>query len=221
MIWASLVHFVPVPQYCERLGSGLLAEPLNVFSNLFFIAASVILLQHVRANSTAHPKWLRFLIIMVGAIGVGSTVFHMEPNHLTVLFDTVPIYTFLVATLLLLVYKMTRSWEQTLYFVGFYGLLQIAVTIVVPQSFLNGSIRHLITAVTASGLLAVSIQRYGRRSWWLLATIVVYGLAILMRSIDPAACANFRLGTHFIWHILAATTCFLAVVYVASIDKQR
>jgi hypothetical protein len=72
--------FDPIDAYCERLGPGLWAEPLNAVTNLAFIVAAVICLHGV--SGIPRPPLGLALVIILAAIGVGSGLFHTFANGL-------------------------------------------------------------------------------------------------------------------------------------------
>ncbi len=91
--------FAPVDLYCERLGVGFWAEPLNALSNISFIVAALWSAQEARKRAvTQWAVWL--LIALAFAIGVGSFLFHTFANTWSGFADTIPIWTF-VATYVL------------------------------------------------------------------------------------------------------------------------
>ena len=72
--------------YCERLGPGLLAEPLNAITNLGFLWAAL------RAWRGAERRAdLRMLAARLAAIGLGSGLFHTLASPLAQLCDVIPI----------------------------------------------------------------------------------------------------------------------------------
>src|ERR687894_2504082 len=81
--------------YCERVGMGVLAEPLNAFSNVSFLLAAWA--AWVLATRTgALSAGGRGLILLGGSVGVGSILWHMVPNMWTLILDSVPILVFIV-----------------------------------------------------------------------------------------------------------------------------
>ncbi|MEM1417662.1 MAG: hypothetical protein AAGH15_22380 [Myxococcota bacterium] len=89
----------PIDAYCERLGPGLLAEPLNLFSNLAFILAGLLVLRQARRALDPLPASLRALGAMAIAVGVGSALFHSVATRWAALADVPPIAVFLLSTL--------------------------------------------------------------------------------------------------------------------------
>ncbi|SEN37737.1 hypothetical protein SAMN05216227_101289 [Pseudorhodobacter antarcticus] len=61
--------FAPVDIYCERVGAGFWAEPVNALSNLAFVAAAVW--AGVVARGRQMPVVVWMLIGLAAAIGVG------------------------------------------------------------------------------------------------------------------------------------------------------
>ena len=88
-------------RYCERGASdALLAEPINVISNVAFLFAALIglqlLLWRPREERSADHYLLVFLVL---AIGAGSLVFHLFATEGTELLDVVPIGLFILVYL--------------------------------------------------------------------------------------------------------------------------
>ncbi len=81
--------------YCERVGPGLLAEPLNAVSNVSFLLAA--LAAWVLATRTgALSAGVRVLIAIGASVGIGSILWHTYPTSLTLILDIVPILIFVM-----------------------------------------------------------------------------------------------------------------------------
>ena len=82
-----------VDLYCERLGPGLWAEPVNTTTNLaFFVAAWVTWRMADQLRAFSVGVWL--LIGLIGAIGMGSGLFHAFATNWARVLDVVPILLF-------------------------------------------------------------------------------------------------------------------------------
>ena len=57
--------------YCERIGPGLLAEPVNALTNAAFFVVAWLLWRDARRAGPLSPA-LRALLALVLAIGIGS-----------------------------------------------------------------------------------------------------------------------------------------------------
>jgi hypothetical protein len=82
--------FDPIDAYCERLGPGLWAEPLNALTNLAFLSRPLICLRRLGHR----PPLGLALVGVLAAIGVGSGLFHTFANGLTALLDVLAIAVF-------------------------------------------------------------------------------------------------------------------------------
>ena len=81
--------------YCERVGMGVFAEPLNAVSNVSFLLAAWA--AWVLAKRTgALSAGARALIAMGASVGIGSILWHTYPTMPTLILDSVPILVFIM-----------------------------------------------------------------------------------------------------------------------------
>lgn len=199
--------FDPIDAYCERLGPGLWAEPVNALTNLAFILAAIV--AATRLGRPAPPLGLALAVIL-GAIGVGSGLFHTFANPLTALLDVGAIAAF-VLVYLYAVNRHVLGWSAMaaalglLAFVGYAALTGA------------GFARLPFFAISAAYWpIALLIALYGLALWrsrpafarGLLMGAGILSLSIAFRSADMAVCGTLPLGTHFLWHILNAVMLF-------------
>lgn len=191
----------PVDGYCERLGPGLWAEPLNAATNAAFLLAAAVMWRRC-----AGLAWGRALCAVLAAIGVGSGLFHTFANPLTGLMDVLPI----VGFILLYLFLATRD------FLGFGGPASLAAALAfVPYALILTPVFRALPGFSVSAFywpVPVLILVYA----WLLrgrAPATARGLAIgagllglslVARSADMALCPALPVGTHFLWHLLNA-----------------
>lgn len=193
-----------VDLYCERLGPGLSAEPVNALTNLAFVAAGLWGVREVRRRRTG--GFAEVLAWWVVAIGIGSTLFHTFANHMTIWADILPIAGF---TLAYTIFNLRRflgfGWgKATVIFVAFYVVAGV-VTWLVPEWLRvasNGSTGYLppFLALLFFGMLVVAGGN--RAGWYNLAAAAVFAISVTFRSIDASVCEAMPLGTHFLWHVL-------------------
>ncbi|MDR7033945.1 hypothetical protein J2X35_002648 [Mesorhizobium sp. BE184] len=194
----------PVDLYCERTGPDLWSEPLNVLTNLAFIAAGLWGVREARRRDTG--AFAEVLAWWVVAIGIGSAVFHTVATNGTVWVDVLPIAGFTLAyTLFNLRRFLDMSWQQSLaVFVLFYvavGLLTWAVPDWLRQAS-NGTTGYL-PPFLALAFFGVWVTATGNRAgWYNLAGSCIFVVSVICRMIDPLVCTSFPLGTHFLWHML-------------------
>jgi hypothetical protein len=81
--------------YCERIGPGLLAEPLNALTNAsYLIAAWAAWLLASRLGRPSAGVWV--LLMLSVAVGIGSGLWHTFATPWAFVLDIVPIVLFLV-----------------------------------------------------------------------------------------------------------------------------
>ena len=81
--------------YCERVGPGLLAEPLNAVSNASFLLAAWAAWT-LAERAGALSAGVRVLIALAASVGIGSLLWHTLANAWTLALDIFPILLFLV-----------------------------------------------------------------------------------------------------------------------------
>ena len=196
-----------VDLYCERLGPGLWAEPLNASSNLaFLIAASAIWHLARGRQSLSGSIWL--LISLVAAIGTGSLLFHTFATSWARFLDLLPI----------LIFQVLFFWVYSRHVAGM-GMgptVSLCVGFVVVAFFagqfphlLNGSLRYVPAILL---LLAMGFYHHWKRKeerGLLLAAAGVFSIAFVFRTIDNGICPYFSPGTHFLWHLLNSVVVYL------------
>jgi hypothetical protein len=199
----------PVDSYCERLGPGFWAEPLNAVTNATFIAAALYaLVLWRRAGARDWPAL--WLIAVTFIVGTGSFLFHTFANRWSLLTDVLPIAVFIYSYFLLAMRRylglgLVAAIAVTVLFAAFnmsFGRLWFGI---LPGVTLNGSVGYIPAAlalfVVGSVCWVSGVREAGRA---LSTAACVFALSLLFRSIDDTVCARMPAGTHFLWHVLNA-----------------
>ena len=199
--------------YCERAGPGLWTEPLNAVTNLAFIAAAVLALIALRAESReqlTRPWDLMFLIALVFAIGVGSGLWHTFATRWAELADVLPINLFIAVFLFAFLRRAlgVSAWIGLAAVLAFEGV-SFALPVVLSPRLLNGSIVYLPAWLLLAGF---ALELHRRRH--ALAPVFIAGTAIFsgslgFRTVDRTLCVLLPIGTHFLWHLLNAILLYL------------
>ena len=208
--------FQSVDGYCERLGPGLWAEPLNALSNLAFLIAAVIMAR--RARGLAMPT---LLVGELALIGIGSGLFHTVAQGWAALADVIPILLFILTCL----YAANRQ---------FWGLARLPAAgltaLFLPYAAATGPLFSLIPGLGSSAGYApvpLLILIYAALLWT-RQPAPARGLALggglltvslIARSLDLPLCATNPSGTHFLWHLLNAGV--LALMMETLIRNQK
>lgn len=193
--------FAPIDSYCERLGVGLMAEPLNAISNVAFFIAALWAAHAARKRGSAPIIWL--LIGLVFVIGLGSLAFHTFANRWSAFADVLPITLFIYGYLAFALRRfLAFAWWKVALGLGLLLLVTFAAERIMPPGFMNGSGAYL-PALVASVLVSLALLRKGHPAHLnvSLASSVLF-LSLIFRTADLVVCSVLPIGTHFVWHML-------------------
>jgi hypothetical protein len=194
--------------YCERLGPGLWAEPINALTNLaFFLAAWAAWRFASQKNAPNTISWV--LIGLMVAIGLGSGLFHTYATNWARWLDIIPILLFQIAYLL--IYGRIIINVRPAYLAG-------AVAIYLALAMLGRQFPHvlngaLIYAPAFVLLLVLGIYHYlhaSNQRYMLFWALGVFSISLFFRTIDMAVCDTMPIGTHFFWHLFNGLLVYLA-----------
>ena len=206
--------------YCERVGMGLWAEPINVLTNAAFLAAAVVAWRLARRAGPLEATSVALIALMAG-VGGGSVLFHTFATPWARVLDELPI----------LAFEALFLWAY-LRGVGVAGTIPTALAVagLLIGSLIGRTVPHgvewslpYVPALLALTGLAVYHRRTRREgSLALSGAAGVFALSLLFRTIDGAVCASVPIGTHFLWHVLNALVLYLAFrALLASLRTQR
>lgn len=195
--------------YCERVGPGLWAEPVNASTNVaFFLAAWGV--WELARRSGARSDGVLVLTALIVTIGIGSGLFHTFATPWARVLDVLPILLFQLCYLWLYGRDIITLGP------GSTGALLAAFLVAAyfGRQFphvLNGSLMYApaFVLIWGLGLYHHRTQQHERRG--LLAAASVFLVAVFFRTIDAAVCPVFPLGTHFLWHLLVPVVVYLIV----------
>jgi hypothetical protein len=212
--------FETVDLYCERLGPGLWAEPVNAFTNIGFLIAAWLVWRLAHRLSAISPRiWV--LVGLLAAIGVGSGLFHSFATNWARILDVVPILLFQ----LVYVWSYCRRIVQIRFGYAVGVLIAYFVAAIAGRQFphlLNGS---LIYAPAVLVLLALGVYHSATRRverYAVLSATGVFLVSLTFRTIDNIVCADFPLGTHFMWHVCNAIVLYLLMSgFLANVRSEE
>lgn len=188
-----------VDEYCERLGPGIWAEPVNAMTNAAFVLAGVVMWHRARGMAGG-----RVLAGIEVAIGVGSFLFHTLATRWAALADVLPILCFILAYIYLAgrdFLRLGRLWSILTVLAFFpYAALTVPVFSQIPG--LGSSAGYAPIPVLIAGY-ALALRR-GETARGLLFGAALLVVSLAFRTADDLVCAALPVGTHFVWHLLNA-----------------
>ena len=195
--------------YCERVGPGLLAEPLNAVSNISFLLAAWAAWVLAKRTGTLSAG-VRALIAIAASVGIGSILWHTYPTSLTLVLDIVPILIFLIWYIWL--YTRNVIGMRPLFAVASVAAFLLGTFLVIPYSgVLHGAPVYAPGLVVALVLGVFHATERMVARFTLLAAAGVYMAALFFRTIDNEVCPVLPIGTHFLWHLLIGLVTYLAM----------
>jgi hypothetical protein len=203
-----------ITHYCERVGDGFWAEPVNAFTNLAFIVAAVLLVPALRrVGVAARSIWdLWSLTLLIAVIGVGSFLWHTLATPWSELADVIPILLFISLFILSFLVRIAGlAWLGVLAWFTLYHAVNVGLQSTVPADFLNGSVFYLPTWASLWIMVGYCRLTGNEAAGWLLGAALMFTLSLLLRTLDNALCADWPLGTHFGWHLFNGATLYLTV----------
>src|SRR3712207_5019225 len=117
--------------YCERVGPGVLAEPLNAASNISFLLAAWAAWVLAKRTGTLSAG-VRVLIALAASVGIGSILWHTYPTPLTLILDIVPILIFIIWYIWL--YTRNVIGMRSLFAVACVGAYLLATFVAIQYS---------------------------------------------------------------------------------------
>lgn len=205
--------------YCERTSAAFFSEPVNFLSNFAFLLAAFLAYRYARKLHGGVSKTLIWLCAWLFLVGIGSALFHSFATKWALLADVIPIQVFILSFFgFWLAFVLRLSLPLSLLgMCALYALTEY-LSEALSRLPLNGSEGYFGTLL-ALYLLALH-QRLAKADSSLLLAAILLTLSLVARTIDAQICPQFPLGTHFLWHLLNAGVCYLAIIsYARSATK--
>lgn len=190
--------FEQIDGYCERTDLTYWSEPLNAVTNAAFVIAALIMWRR-----SAGVPMARILCAILFAIGVGSYLFHTHATQWASLADVAPIGIFILTYLFAVNRDMLGLpwWGALLATAGFVPYAYVLVPILNQMPFFSIS-NFYWTVPLLLFLYAWGLRRNQELSSGLITGALILCASISVRSVDETFCAQWPIGTHFIWHCL-------------------
>ena len=152
------------------------------------------------------------MIVAIVAGGVGAFLFHTTATVWAVVLDMLP---FLVFMLLVLWLTLTRffAWPPLMAALGVVAFVAAVFGggALIPRGLLPAGAYYLLPlAVLIVVAVSLSLRRSPAAPSYLAAAFV-FAAAFAARELDGPLCGAIPVGTHFLWHLLAALLAFILI----------
>ena len=195
--------------YCERVGPGLLAEPLNAVTNASFLLAAWAAWVLAERGGSLSPR-VRVLVALAASVGVGSILWHTLATPWALVLDTVPILFFIVWYVWLYTRDVLELRPRSA--VASVAVFLAATFVALRYSHvLHGALVYTPGLLVLVVLGGVHAREARPERFTLLAATGVYAAALFFRTIDQEVCPALPIGTHFLWHSLIGLVAYLAM----------
>ncbi|WP_288925011.1 ceramidase domain-containing protein [uncultured Maritimibacter sp.] len=189
-----------IDAYCERVGFGFWAEPINALTNIAFLVSGFVIWRKAQGRGLPLAE---AMAIVLFAIGIGSFLFHTFATRWAGAMDTAPILIFV------LLFTFAATWDlfrQSLPMAAiitllFFPFMAVAYPIGNIAPWLGSSAGY-IPVLLWIGLFAIMAS--GQLAWDFWTGFALLALSITFRSLDERVCGQLPIGTHFLWHLLNA-----------------
>jgi hypothetical protein len=196
-----------VDLYCERTSSDFWSEPVNALTNGFFLVGAWF---GWRRSSTlgTNSRGVWALLALMCIIGVGSFLFHTLATNWSRICDVIPILLFQLVYIWLYCREIARiRFGRVLAIVLVY--VAAAITGRLFPQVLNGSMIYAPSMVALIALGAYHFSTHRIERYVALGATGLFMASLVFRTVDNALCANFPLGSHFMWHVCNALVLYL------------
>lgn len=195
--------------YCERLGPGLLAEPLNAVTNIGFFVAAWASWRRAATEGKRMAATTSLIALMI-LIGLGSLSFHVLATQWSRVADVAPI----------LLFQLRYLWLYLRYAGGVKAMIAISTVAgflcvaLVTRRFPeigNGSLNYVPALLLQLGLSLHQRRHQYQGANLLLLASGLFLLSLVFRTVDLALCPWWSIGTHCFWHLLNAAVIYLLI----------
>lgn len=147
------------------------------------------------------------LVMLMGLIGVGSTLFHTFANPLSEWLDIIPILALQLVWLWLYLKRIMKLGAPARLILTL-GYLFLSVSLSLLPDPTPGSMGYFgpLLIITLLGIYHRSHVEQEPQLLFVMAGL--FFVSLLFRSVDQSVCNILPIGTHFIWHILNAIVLY-------------
>jgi len=215
------------PIYTETDLSSFPVEPLNTFSNIFFLVVVVYWCLQIKDQKlpTRLNKYLIFSMPILFTGFVGGTIYHATRSHdIWLLLDFLPILILVLVTSYFCWRRLKMSLPVIgLCLVGLIGLPRLYVYSFAADAGVNISFSYFVLAMAVTlPIFLYEIKTKCKTVVPFLMALLTVMLALGFRVADSFefVVTHLSVGTHWLWHSFGALGCHLLILYLKKSEQQ-
>lgn len=198
--------------YCERTEPGWFVEPLNTVTGLAYFIASWQAWKQLERVRWREQWDLHLLSGLIAVVGLSSMLWHASGIGWLFWLDVAAVAAFAAA-----------YWSVFLFRVPRFGVIGLSVAwlftgaglvlfyMLLPGATAGTTLGYLPMLIILSAALILAVRVDRRLARDLVLASAVFGLALVVRALDPVLCDWAVVGTHWLWHLLTAGLLFVLV----------
>lgn len=204
----SFISTIKAVPNCGFSDTFLIKEPINTVSNLFYFMAGFRLLQEYRHHNIKHP-YIKLLILLSFATGVGSTIHHAIPTDFTLFIDGVPIYLILSIIIFLFAQLIfSLSFRLSLFIAVLYAVVLALASPYLPIETIPAMKFYLVHTIVFIPLILVSCVKSGQTAFQLVTSLGLFWIGMYFFFLDKPICNFSPMGTHMLWHMFSSLSFY-------------
>lgn len=205
--------------YTETNMEQFIVEPFNTISAAIFVAIALYWWYKIKGNYKRY-SFFSIVILLLAIGGVGGTLYHGFRSHfLFMIMDWGPILIICILSSAYFLFRLSRNWM-----VSVFGILISVVIQILSFRFLAESIAINVSYfLLAILVLAPTFMILKRSNYYAYKNVLVaflfFAIALASRIFDPHS--PLEIGTHFLWHVFGAISCFFMFRYLYKLYKLK
>ncbi len=225
---------LPKHCFCEAIGTGFVRQPVNAYTNIAFILASIGMLLFLVATRKSKekisvyshlPRNLLILFALASmAVGIGSFIYHAGFTFLGMELDDDSMY--LVGSFMLLFGLAHLRHISLKHFLLYYLALNISLEIIiyffpVVRGFLFGLLILGMLIIDVNAILQGKLKNYLPYFWW---GIGLFFLGYFFWILDDTRLVCYPTALfqgHAVWHLLSAMAGLAMFFYMDSEFREK
>jgi len=174
-----------------------------------------------RQHGIKHP-YIKLLILLSFATGLGSAIHHAIPTDFTLFLDGIPIY--LIMSIIIFLFAQlifALSFRISLFIAIFYIIILAIASPYIPIQTIPVMKFYLVHTIVFIPLIIVSFFKSGKTAFQLLGSLALFWVGLYFFFLDKPICNISPTGTHMLWHLFSSMSFYLLTRFFLEYYKNN